>query len=96
MAVRLVNCERANLDKTAGAVIRQVKNIRLIDERIGIDSLNPSLAQAARFRLENPYISLKELGEIMIPPVGKSGVNHRFRKIEEIAENLRKKRSGKQ
>ncbi len=86
---RLVNCETANLEKTVEAALRQVDNIRLIEERIGLDALSPPLSQLARLRLENPEINLKELGEMMKPPVGKSGVNHRFRKIEEIAEGLR-------
>ena len=86
---RLVNCETANLGKTADAALRQVRNIRLIEERTGLDALDPSLAEVARLRLENQDINLKELGEIMTPPLGKSGVNHRLRKIDEIAERLR-------
>ena len=86
---RLVNCETANLEKTVNAAFRQVNGIRLIDERIGLDALNPSLTQIARLRLAHPEANLKELGEYMTPPVGKSGVNHRLRKIEEIAEQLR-------
>jgi len=86
---RLVNCETANLGKTADAALRQVRNIRLIEERTGLDVLDPSLAEVARLRLENPDINLKELGEIMAPPLGKSGVNHRLRKIDEIADRLR-------
>jgi DNA-binding protein WhiA len=86
---RLVNCETANLEKTVVAAFRQAKGIRLIDERVGLEALNPSLAQIARLRLAHPEANLKELGELMTPPVGKSGVNHRLRKIEEIAEQLR-------
>ncbi|MEL7625097.1 MAG: DNA-binding protein WhiA [Clostridiales bacterium] len=86
---RLVNCETANLEKTVEAALRQLDNIRLIEERVGLDSLSPPLSQLARLRLENPEINLKELGEMMRPPIGKSGINHRFRKIEEIAEGLR-------
>ena len=86
---RLVNCETANLGKTVNAAFRQINGIRLIDQRIGLDALNPSLAQIARLRLANPEANLKELGEIMTPPIGKSGVNHRLRKIEEIAGKLR-------
>ncbi|MCL2120622.1 MAG: DNA-binding protein WhiA [Clostridiales bacterium] len=88
---RLVNCETANLEKTVDAAVRQTINIKLIDERIGIDALNPSLAQVARLRMLNPEANLKELGEIMTPPLGKSGVNHRLRKIGEIADKLREK-----
>jgi len=86
---RLVNCETFNLGKTADASLRQVNNILLIREHMGLDALDPALEEVARVRLENPDISLKELGEIMNPPVGKSGVNHRMRKIEEIAERIR-------
>ncbi|MBZ4654653.1 MAG: sporulation transcription regulator whiA [Peptococcaceae bacterium] len=86
---RLVNCETANLNKTVNASLRQIENIKLIDDMIGIDKLSPRLRQIARLRLENPDTSLKELGEMMDPPVGKSGVNHRIRKIEELAEELR-------
>ena len=87
---RNVNLETANLDKISHAAARQVNQITLIQERIGLDSLEPSLAQVARLRLENPDISLEELGEIITPPLGKSGVNHRLRKISEIAEKLNK------
>jgi DNA-binding protein WhiA len=86
---RLVNCETANLDKTVTAALRQVENIRLIEERTGLEALSLPLRELARLRLRNPEINLKELGELMESPVGKSGVNHRFRKIEEIAEGLR-------
>ena len=88
---RLVNCETANLNKTVNASLRQIENIKLIDEMLGIDKLPPRLRQIARLRLENPDTSLKELGEMMDPPVGKSGVNHRIRKIEELAEDLRER-----
>ena len=86
---RLVNCETANLDKTVNAAVKQAEQIRQIEEAIGLDALGPTLAQAARLRLENPEANLKELGEIMTPPLGKSGVNHRLRKIAEIAEKLK-------
>lgn len=88
---RLVNCETANLSKTVNASLKQLENIRFIDELIGLDKLPPRLKDIAQFRLENPDVSLKELGEMMNPPVGKSGVNHRMRKIEEIADNLRER-----
>ena len=85
---QIVNFETANLGKTVDASARQVRQINLIADTIGLDALEPSLAQVARMRLENPEINLKELGEIMIPPLGKSGVNHRLRKIGEIADKL--------
>lgn len=86
---RLVNCETANLNKVVDAALRQVKDIELIIERRGIESLPDNLRSVAEMRLENPDMSLKELGEHLDPPVGKSGVNHRLRKIEAIAETIR-------
>ncbi|MCR4441640.1 MAG: DNA-binding protein WhiA [Peptococcaceae bacterium] len=86
---RLVNCETANLSKTVNASLKQVENIRFIDRVIGIDRLPSRLQSIARLRLDNPDASLKELGEMMDPPIGKSGVNHRMRRIEEISEELR-------
>ncbi len=88
---RLVNCETANLGKTINASIRQINNIKYIEETIGLEKLPKNLLEVAYLRLENRDASLKELGEKLDPPVGKSGVNHRFRKIDEIAEKLRKK-----
>lgn len=88
---RIVNCETANLSKTINASIKQVKNIEYIDSKIGIDKLPENLRELARLRLANRDASLKELGAMLNPPVGKSGVNHRFRRIEKIAEELRRK-----
>ncbi len=86
---RLVNCETANLDKTVAAAMRQVEDIKLIMRVKGLDKLPPSLRQAAETRLRYPDSSLRELGELMVPPVGKSGVNHRLRKLSEIAGRIR-------
>lgn len=87
---RLVNCETANLSKTVNAAVRQVESIRLIEREIGFQRLPKNLREIAELRLSFPDESLKELGELLQPPVGKSGVNHRLRKIEKIAEELRK------
>lgn len=87
---RIVNCETANLDKTISAAVKQVDNIRLLDREIGIEKLPKALKEIARYRLEFPDMNLKELGEQMSPPLGKSGVNHRLKKIEELAEKYRK------
>ncbi|MFC7366031.1 MULTISPECIES: DNA-binding protein WhiA [Bhargavaea] len=88
---RLVNCETANLNKTIGAAMRQVENIQYIDRMIGIDGLPERLQEIARLRVEYQDITLKELGEMVSgPAISKSGVNHRLRKIDEIAEKLRK------
>lgn len=87
---RLVNCETANLSKTVNAAIRQVESIRLIQSEIGLQRLPKNLRDVAELRLKYPDESLKELGEFLNPVVGKSGINHRLRKIEKIAEELRK------
>ncbi|MDR1603852.1 MAG: DNA-binding protein WhiA [Gracilibacteraceae bacterium] len=86
---RLTNCETANLDKTVSAAVRQAENIRYIASRAGLASLPPGLREIAELRLAQPDCTLKELGEMLTPPVGKSGVNHRLRRIEEIAEDIR-------
>ena len=86
---RIVNCETANLQKTVDASIRQVDNIKYIRDNLGFDNLPDNLKQIAELRLENSDASLKELGEMLSPSLGKSGVNHRLRKLDEIAENTR-------
>lgn len=86
---RLVNCETANLSKTVNAAVRQVESIKLIQKEIGLKRLPKNLREVAELRLNYPDESLKDLGEMLNPPVGKSGVNHRLRKIEKIAEELR-------
>jgi DNA-binding protein WhiA len=83
---RLVNCETANLGKTVNASVKQVEYIKMVEQSVGIDSLPKSLREIARLRLDNPDASLKELGEMTNPPIGKSGVNHRLKKIKEIVE----------
>lgn len=85
---RIVNCETANINKVVGAACRQVEDIRYIQSKMNLDELPPALEEMARIRLEYPDSSLKELGELCDPPVGKSGVNHRLRKLSEIAKNL--------
>ena len=87
---RMVNCETANLGKTINASIRQIENIEYIEETIGLYKLPINLQEVAELRLEHKDASLKELGNMLNPPIGKSGINHRFRRIEEIAERLRK------
>lgn len=86
---RIVNCETANLSKTVDAAVRQVENILIIQKTIGIRGLPENLQELAMLRLEYEDMSLKELGEMLHPPLGKSGVNHRFKKIEEIANRHR-------
>ena len=86
---RQVNCETANINKTVSAAVKQTRDITFIKETIGFDSLPKNLADVARARLERPEATLKELGESLSPPVGKSGVNHRLRKLSIMAEDLR-------
>lgn len=87
---RLVNCDTANLKKTATAAARQVEDIQLIANQKGLDNLPEKLADVARFRLANPELSLKEVAaQVPGGPISKSGVNHRFKKLREIANNLR-------
>lgn len=86
---RKVNCETANLRKTVSAAVKQIEDITYIRDTVGLSSLSEGLEQMAEVRLDNPDASLKELGSMLNPPVGKSGVNHRLRKICEIADGLR-------
>ena len=91
---RLVNCETANLKKTVSAAVRQVQDIEYLRDTIGLAALPENLEQIARYRLEYSSATLKELGELMVPPVGKSGVNHRLKKLSEIACQIREQRGG--
>ena len=86
---RQVNCETANLNKTVSAAVKQIEDIQYIQSTLGFEKLPENLAEIARLRLEQPGMSLKELGQMLTPPVGKSGVNHRLRKLSFIAEELR-------
>ncbi|SDD52102.1 hypothetical protein SAMN02799630_03645 [Paenibacillus sp. UNCCL117] len=87
---RLVNCETANLNKTIGAAVRQIDNIRLLQKQIGLENLPEKLREVAEIRLRHPDMNLKEVGDMLKGSVSKSGVNHRLRKIDELAEKLRK------
>ncbi|UUZ82743.1 DNA-binding protein WhiA [Paenibacillus sp. P26] len=87
---RLVNCETANLNKTIGAAVRQIDNIRLLQKEIGLDNLPEKLREVAEIRPQHPDMNLSEVGELLKGKVSKSGVNHRLRKIDEMAEKIRK------
>ncbi len=87
---RKVNCEAANINKTVSAANRQIEDIEYLRDHYGFKNLQPALRQMAEVRLEYPEASLKELGELLDPKVGKSGVNHRLRKLGELAEKIRK------
>ena len=86
---RQVNCEAANMGKTISAAVKQVEDIRYLFLKTGVENLPKGLAEIAEKRLEYPEATLKELGELMDPPLGKSGVNHRLKKLGELAENFR-------
>lgn len=86
---RKVNCETANIHKTVSAAVKQAEDIYYIKETIGLHKLPEGLVEIAELRLKHPEATLKELGDLLTEPVGKSGVNHRIRKLSEIAENLR-------
>lgn len=86
---RRVNCEAANITKTVNAAARQVEDILYIQKHMGLQKLPANLREMAQLRLDYPEATLKELSELLNPPVGKSGVNHRLRKLSELAERLR-------
>ena len=88
-ANRQYNCDAANINKMVKASARQLEDIHLLERTIGLDSLPPALCEMARVRLAHPEESLQELGQYLDPPVGKSGVNHRLRKLSQMAEDLK-------
>lgn len=89
MVNRKVNCDSANINKMVSAAARQVEDIEYIRDVYGLEKLPETLKQMAYVRLENPEVSLVELGKLLEPPVGKSGVNHRLRKLGEFAKSLK-------
>ena len=86
---RKVNCETANIGKTVTAAVKQITDIELIRDTNGLESLSMPLREMAVVRLEHPEAPLKDLGQYMDPPVGKSGINHRLRKLAAIADDIR-------
>ena len=88
---RQVNCETANLQRTVSAGIRQVEDIQLIQRKIGLQQLDPGLREIAEKRLEDPNATLTELAERLAEPIGKSGANHRLRKLSRMAARIREK-----
>ena len=91
---RKVNCETANLNKTVSAAVKQLEDITYLRDTIGLEKLSEGLQEVALARLSHPDASLKELGALLSPPVGKSGVNHRLRKLGDLAEKVRKEQGG--
>ena len=86
---RQVNCETANINKTVSAAVRQIEDINILQQAIGLDNLPENLREIAYLRLEYQDAPLKDLGQYLDPPVGKSGVNHRLRKLSELADKYR-------
>ncbi len=91
-ANRIANCDAANIERTLRASEKQIEDIEYIMNTEGLDSLTPELRNMAEIRLENPDVSLKELGEMLDKPVGRSGANHRLKKLMEIAAAIREER----
>ena len=88
---RKVNCETANIGKTVAAAMKQLEDIRLIRQQVDYEELEEPLKEICEIRMQYPEAGLSELGKLMDPPLGKSGVNHRFRKLSRIAEEIRKR-----
>ncbi len=86
---RRVNCEAANITKTVNAAARQIEDIEYLRDTCGLDSLPDNLKEMALIRLEYPDATLPELGKVFNPPLGKSGVNHRLRRLNELADRER-------
>ena len=86
---RKVNCETANISKTVNTAVRQIEDINLIEVKLGLETLPEQLQEIAQVRLEYPDTPLGSLGQYLDPPIGKSGVNHRLKKLAAIAETLR-------
>ena len=91
---RKVNCETANINKTVSAAVKQVEDITYLRDTVGFEHMPANLVEAAVARLENPDATLKELGETLDPPVGKSGINHRLRRLSEMADKVRQEQGG--
>lgn len=89
---RQVNCEAANINKTVTAASKQIEDIIYISDKIGLSELSDGLNEIAILRVEYPESSLKELGDLLSPPIGKSGVNHRLRKLSLLADNIREQK----
>ena len=86
---RQMNCDSSNINRAMLTAERQIADIRYIDEEIGLDKLPKTLREVAEARLANPEISLSGIGELLVPELGKSGVNSRLRRLTDIANRLR-------
>lgn len=88
-ANRIANCDSANIDKVVNAALRQIEDIKLIESVIGFDRLSDELREVCVLRLENVDMSLQEIGDNLTVPISRSGVNHRFKKLAKLAEDIR-------
>lgn len=88
-ANRIANCDSANIDKVVNAALRQIEDIVLIDKTIGLENLSEELREVAELRLSNTDMSLQEIGQALETPISRSGVNHRFKRLAKMAEELR-------
>lgn len=88
-ANRIANCDSANIDKVVSAAMKQIEDISLIANNRGLDGLPEELREIASLRMENPSMSLQEIGESLSEPMSRSGVNHRFKRIAKIADEIR-------
>lgn len=86
---RLNNCDLANIDKVISAAAKQQADIEVIMRHDGMSKLTGELRELAELRMENPHLSLQDLGELLEKPIGRSGVNHRFRRLAAIADQYR-------
>lgn len=85
---RTTNFTTANIGKTASAAAQHIRAIQKIERKMGLEGLPEDLRELAQLRLDNPEMSLRELGESLSEPISRSGVNHRLRRILEIAEDI--------
>ena len=88
-ANRIANCDAANIDKVLNAAMKQIEDIKLIESTCGLESLTNELREVAEMRLDNVDMSLQEIGENLTEPISRSGVNHRFKKLAKIADEIR-------
>ncbi len=88
-ANRIANCDAANIDKVVKAAMKQIEDIKLIDHAVGLDTLSDELREVAQLRLDNIDMSLQEIGESLSEPISRSGVNHRFKKLAKMADEIR-------
>jgi len=88
-ANRIANCDAANIDKVVKSAMKQIEDIKLIDHSVGLEILSDELREVAQLRLDNIDMSLQEIGESLSEPLSRSGVNHRFKKLAKLADDIR-------